>query len=269
MIELVVPTIDKSVQKQLSQWQREVDSATTYAKQVAAAKKQFSQRNKKRNPTFDAVKVALTAMCLGGRRCVYCEDSVADEVEHMRPKDLYPEQVFRWSNYVYACGNCNGPKRNNYAVISRGKLVNVARKPKAKVVAPAKGTHALIDPRVEDPMALLELDLVSTFAFGPRLGLDKTQRLRAEYTIELLALNARDFLLRERRDAYDDFCNALVAYRDAKKNGAPAKQLSQRRERIVAHRHPTVFREMQRQHARIDPLKKLFASVPGAAKWAL
>ena len=33
-------------------------------------------------------------MCAGAKRCMYCEDSAADEVEHHLPKNLYPEFVF-------------------------------------------------------------------------------------------------------------------------------------------------------------------------------
>ena len=76
--------------------------------QVKAAKTLFKSRNRKENRTFAAVRKELADLCSGSRRCMYCDDSVADEVEHFRPKDLYPEVVFAWMNYLYACG----PERN-------------------------------------------------------------------------------------------------------------------------------------------------------------
>ena len=51
---------------------------------------------------------------------MYCEDSVADEVEHFRPKDLYPDVVFAWRNYLYACGQCNGGKNNRFSIVRAG-----------------------------------------------------------------------------------------------------------------------------------------------------
>jgi hypothetical protein len=96
---------------------------------------------------------------------MYCEDAPADEVEHHSPKDLYPELVFTWRNYLYACGPCNGPKNNRFAVMdpADGRLIDVSRPRGAPVIPPAQGTLALLDPRRDDPMAFLMLDLRDTF----------------------------------------------------------------------------------------------------------
>jgi hypothetical protein len=110
-IDLAVPTVAA-----LAAYQAAVDATGGYAERVAAAKELFGRYNKRGNATFDEVKRVLDQLCAGARRCAYCEDSVADEVEHVRPKALYPEVVFAWANYVYACGPCNGPKGNHYAV---------------------------------------------------------------------------------------------------------------------------------------------------------
>jgi hypothetical protein len=83
--------------------QAEVDAAGSYADQVAEGKRLFGLRNTSGNAIFDEVKRALEAMCSGACRCAYCEDSAADEVEHVRPKDLYPHVVFAWGNYIHAC----------------------------------------------------------------------------------------------------------------------------------------------------------------------
>lgn len=96
----------------LAEYQQEIDALPDYAARVERAKASWKTRNRKGDPTFDAVKQSLTEMCSGARRCAYCEDSLADEVEHFRPKDLYPEVVFAWANYLYTCGPCNGPKNN-------------------------------------------------------------------------------------------------------------------------------------------------------------
>ena len=91
-------------ERKLEEYQSDVDGKGTYEKRVAEGKRLFKSRNSKRNGTFKAVRKTLSVMCRGPRRCMYCEDSAADEVEHFRPKDLYPEAVFVWMNYLYACG---------------------------------------------------------------------------------------------------------------------------------------------------------------------
>ena len=121
-------------------------------------------------------------MCSGAQRCVYCEDSVGDEVEHIQPKDLYPSLVFVWTNYVYACGRCNGGKSNKFAVISGNHLVNVTRPRGSPVVPPPTGAPAFLNPRIEDPLDFLDLDLEGTFLVLARDGLPDVDRERTEFT---------------------------------------------------------------------------------------
>jgi hypothetical protein len=44
-------------------------------------------------------------------------------------------------------------------------------------------------------------------------------------------------------------------------------QLDKLRDIILHRQHPTVWREMQHQHARHPELRPLFAALPDAAKW--
>ena len=39
--------------------------------------------------------------------CGYCEEAGRGEVDHFRPKSKYPELVYEWSNWVFACHTCN------------------------------------------------------------------------------------------------------------------------------------------------------------------
>jgi hypothetical protein len=114
MIRVPPADLPPEAARSLAEHQAAVDTFASYAERVAAAKARFEATNRKENPAFRAVRQALDGMCHGPRRCMYCEDSAADEVEHFRPKDLYPEVVFAWSNYLYACGPCNGPKNKEY-----------------------------------------------------------------------------------------------------------------------------------------------------------
>jgi uncharacterized protein (TIGR02646 family) len=248
----------------LQSLQDAVDGAGDYAARVAGAKKSWDRKPKS---VFDVVRAALTEMCSGVRRCCYCEDSLADEVEHMKPKDLYPEAAFRWENYVYACGPCNGPKNSKFAVIlETGRRVTVTRKRNAPVVPPTPGEPALINPREEDPEDFLQLDLVTTFQFVPRPGLAGVDLEKANYTYELL-FEGRDDMAATRREAYKDYLAHLRSYIKRRDEGAPGEELNGLRDDILRRQHPSVWREMQRQPNSHPELAQAFAEAPEALKW--
>jgi uncharacterized protein (TIGR02646 family) len=267
MLQLWDPGLSQAAQDGLNQYQDEVDGAGDYAAQVAAAKNTFSNRNRKNNAVFQDVRAALAKMAGDAMRCAYCEDSAADEVEHIKPKDLYPEDVFRWPNYVYVCGPCNGRKRNNFSVIDpRDDVVDVTRARGAPVVVPIDGLPALIDPRSEDPMQFFDMDLQGTFIVLVALDLNPVDELRATFTIELLGLN-RDLLLTVRRDAYVGYRARLLEYAEKAAQGASNSELGAIRASLLRSPHPTVWEEMKRQAHYIEELTGLFAAVPAAAEW--
>jgi hypothetical protein len=86
MLHLQDPGIDARTAQGLSGYQAEVQSAATYAEQVEAGKRLFGRYNRSTNPVFRIVRERLALMCPGARRCGYCEDSIGDEIEHIRPK---------------------------------------------------------------------------------------------------------------------------------------------------------------------------------------
>lgn len=269
MIRLPDVPLPAETHASLAEYQREVDTLPDYAARVVLAKERFAALNKKGNTTFDSVKAALEKMNSGERRCAYCEDSAADEVEHIRPKALYPELVFAWANYLYACGPCNGPKNNHFAVFAEGTgvLTNVARARNVPVVPPIKGKAVFIDPRVEDPTEYLWLDLRDTFLFTPRAKSGTIEHERAAYTIGVLQLNSWEWLPRARRSAYLDYLALLKSYAGDKARGLPRVHLNSLAEHIRVRQHPTVWFEMKRQHTLIPELTMLFASVPEALAW--
>ena len=94
MLYLDDPGLDAATARGLKKYQGKVDVAGPYAEQVEAGKRLFSQYNRQKNPVFRVVRERLADMCSGARRCGYCEDSAGDEIEHIMPKDLYPDRVF-------------------------------------------------------------------------------------------------------------------------------------------------------------------------------
>ena len=204
-------------------------------------------------------------MCTAPHRCGWCEDSEAGEIDHIRPKTLYPERTFVWQNYLGACGVCNNKKGNHFAILVENGLVDVTRHPSQPVVQPPPGRSALIDPRFEDPLAFLELEARYTFQFLPKFGLSQLHCDRASYTIELLSLN-REALMSARRNVFGENGELLSRYRDLREAGADAKRLKRFKAVLLQRPHPTVWREMQRQHE-LPSLIGLFGDVPEALTW--
>jgi len=242
--------------------QAKVDALATYAERVEAARLAWKKKLPER---FRPIRAVLTEMCAGENRCMYCEDSVADEIEHVRPKTLYPEQTFVWENYLYACGPCNGPKSNRFGVIAsqRRAIIEIERKRGEPIKQPEPGRMLLIDPRREDPLRFLRLELVEPFHFHAVSSRVCLARVRAVYTIHVLGLNARDGLVKRRSSAYGNYVARLKEYiseRNTTRRGRMAFE-------ICCLDHPTVWREMQRQHQGVEELRPLFEQAPEALAW--
>lgn len=270
MIRLPEVALPDATQQELARLQNRIDGEASYAAQVVAAKSLFAQSNKPTNRTFRVVREKLEEMCSGARRCCYCEDSRADEVEHIQPKDLYPEAVFVWDNYVYACGPCNGPKNNQFAVFSAttGEMVEVTRRTGQSVEPPEGGEHAFINPRQENALDLLDLDLVDTFRFLPIVLAKSTrENAKADYTIRVLRLNDRDDLVRARKEAYGDYRARLKEYITERNGGASSTALERLKRALQRKGHPTVWAEMKRQRTFLPELDTLFTQAPEALKW--
>lgn len=269
MIRVPDLELSEAAAKQLNDWQDEIDRIPSYEARVAVAKSQFSYRNQIGNPTFDEAKALLHAMCCGRQRCIYCEDSDSDEVEHMWPKNLYPEKVFAWENYLYSCGPCNGPKSSKFKVFSDldGSVVDVTRARGGATVPPLGGRPLLINPRVENPLDFMKLNVGDAGTFLYEEHGDTQQRQRAAFTIEVLRLNARDQLVGARADAYEGYYTALESYCAKKQHQAGADALDRCKQVIQRGSHVTVWKEMQRQQGDIEELAELFSIAPEALGW--
>ena len=201
---------------------------------------------------------------------------MADEVEHMAPKSLYPERAFLWENYCYACGPCNGPKNNKYAVFRHSNpdsLYEIPPHPdKATALSPPPpGADVLIDPRRENPLDFILLDLGPSdlgFRFAEFDDNPSSRDFqRANYTIDVLRLNTRTDLVKARRLAYSNFRARLKEYIHERDNGASTAHLADLEKHFRDESHQTVWQEMKRQYKIIPELKVLFDQAPKALEW--
>ena len=260
MIRLPDCNLPATTQAYLDNKQGEVATAESYAKQVQTAQQKW---NSKSHSYFSTIRHILDKMTLAGRRCHYCEDSAADEVEHVRPKSLYPEHAFLWPNYLFACGPCNGGyKKAKFAVFdSLGQFRDITRGKNDPVASPPSGDPAFIDPRSENPMDFLELDLLGSFHFQPLADEGTHNALKADFTITTLGLN-RDYLLAARKIAYGNYQNRMKVYVAEKKAGASEQTLRDIREQLWTEPHTTVWQEMVRNRAYLPHLAALFEEAP-------
>jgi len=263
---------------QLNAFQIIVNAEETYELKREKAKTLFKSKNVKTNPAFKEVRKHLTEMCNSTRRCVYCEDSVANQVEHIYPKDFYPEKCFDWENYVYACGPCNGPKNNLFAIFNEAsgdfQRINPPHWPNDS--PPPGGKPVLINPRIENPLDFAILDLKDTFLFFLLPGLNETDSLRAEYTFnEILKMNEpdREMLRQARENAFGNFKDAFYSFIKREEEGGTPEKLERIISRIKKENHQTVWKEMQRWHIMgilkevDDELDDYFIQKPAALTW--
>ena len=266
MLHLDDPGIDSATAQGLDGYQAEVFAAGAYSDQLWAGKVLFKKYNTQSNPVFSVVRGKLNEMCSGAQRCNYCEDSAGDEVEHIKPKSLYPERVFVWDNYLLSCGQCNRNKSSRFSVIRQGRFVDVTHRPGSARRKSPTGPPVIINPRTEDPLAFFQLEIENTFVFLPRNDVSEIAKKRASYTIQVLRLN-RDVLLEARREAYSAYRARLSEYRAIRNRDVTQSHLDILKDAIRTTAHPTVWREMQRQQSSIAELQELFSDVPEALFW--
>jgi uncharacterized protein (TIGR02646 family) len=251
LIRLPDVALPEATQRYLEKAQATLEAKGDRAAQSAAVEALWKAKQKTKS--FAPVKAALKEMCSDPtERCHYCEDAPVSGIDHFRPKTLYPEWAFLWENFVYACQNCNGAKSNVFPLEDDQPL--------------------LIDPRSEDPMQFLSLDILNTFWFSPHHSLKQNDfgRRRAEETIKILTLNSRGAQVRGRRGAFNSYRARLREYTALRDIGEPTKHLVNDWYEVG---HITVWREMQRWYSierlrnRHPELATLFATAPEALTW--
>jgi hypothetical protein len=264
----------------LENLREQVSAEGNYAAKVQFAKRAWDTKSstKAKADAFGTIRDTLARMCVGPVRCAYCEDSLADEVEHIKPKSLFPDIAFVWENYLFACGPCNGPKGNRYGYLVGNAINEYVRRCNDPIVPPPAGGSALIDPRTEDPMNFLELDLGGvapngevidgTFEFLPIDIAGAVVAERAKFSIDVLGLN-REVMRVARENAFGGFRARLREYVQEALNGAPERRLAQLRDDLLSTPHLTVFAEMLRQRAVLPAIDELLSQAPEAEAWLL
>lgn len=115
------PKVSADVKKKLK---KETAEITKHADPKAEAERRYD--NARRTKWFAPVVTALGKLAGPGQRCMLCSGSEASDVEHYRPKAVFPTLAMTWENYLWACTPCNRGKLNRFPPDTEagGRFVN-------------------------------------------------------------------------------------------------------------------------------------------------
>ena len=146
---------------------------------------------KKARQTEFMMEIIATLNSMMGKRqrCMYCLDSHGSDIEHFRPKSLYPKRIFRWRNLLLCCTECGRFKGNQFPLNGKRPL--------------------LIDPSKEEPWRYLDFD-PDTGNITARFDKQTNAYFpKGEKTVEILKLDRREAVAAGYRDTHDKLCNII------------------------------------------------------------
>lgn len=162
------------------------------------ARMPLSYRQQRRAPLesdmFHQRELRLLIATEFDHKCAYCERHLGEDgdVDHFRPKSLYPWLAFEWVNLFYVCSQCNRSKSNNFPVSGRHAPF-LATVDEIQLVE----SSLLVDPSLEHPGRFL-LFLSSGHVTS------RNNSKKGSVTIDTFQLNEQD-LVYEREKACEKF----------------------------------------------------------------
>lgn len=290
MIPLASNPLSQKATKRLTEQQAKVNNKPSFAEKAAEAKRLWNNKSSSQvgEKAFYDIKNTLETMCVSVEVCNYCEQNEANDIEHIYPKSFFPEHAFVWDNYLLACKQCNsGHKLDKCHVLDdQNNIFEVVRG-----IEPPFKTVSFINPRIEDPNQFMLINLY-TFKYILIPNLSKQNKNKAEKTLEILELNARDTLIAARRSAakyyYDRverlvkiinapsveaLKNVLTPYEDEINETQPLENIKERlkegfKKDIKTHQHPSVWYSIKMIASKTDERwKRLFDQFPEALEW--
>jgi len=96
----------------LDQLASEADAIKNAGDPKTEADKRYS--NARKTKWFAPVVKELGRLAGPGERCMFCSGSEASDVEHYRPKSIFPQVAMNWENYLWSCTPCNRGKLNRF-----------------------------------------------------------------------------------------------------------------------------------------------------------
>jgi uncharacterized protein (TIGR02646 family) len=289
MIQLATKSLTTEVQQALENLQQRVNVEPTFATRAKKAQDLWdSKGGSAGKKAFKTITEDLTSLCVYVGVCNYCEQSEANDIEHINPKSFFPAQAFVWENYLLACKQCNSDLK-----IDKCFVLNALEEPVELIrgTEPPFQTVAFINPRVEDPNAFMLLT-PPTYTFELLPDLPTGARHKALKTIEILNLNQRATLIAARKSAarhYFENLERIVQILKAPNKARLKKLLTPEEDRfdfdrplkllkselkasyrayITSYQHPSVWVAIKLIQSKNHPRwKELFDQLPEALDW--
>lgn len=155
-----------------------------------------------------------------GEYCMYCSAGEGSQVEHFRPKSLFPERGFLWNNFLWVCGKCNVEKGNRFPPVNY----------------PGETLLNPMDDNVWDHLRLNPYMMFSGTVSRTTGVIDR----RGESTLEVLKLN-RQPLVERRQSAYRKLENwAKTALRQLKAGEVSLSEVAKMKQDWLHYHQPDV-----------------------------
>ncbi|MBC7884509.1 MAG: HNH endonuclease [Saprospiraceae bacterium] len=289
MIQIASKNLQLDEIEKLNKLQSQIDNQTTFAEKAKKAQSLWNSKGgAKGKKAFEVIKSELKSMCVFVEVCNYCEQSEANDIEHIYPKSFFPSRTFEWENYILACKQCNSAlKLDKFFVIQpTGDVLELIRG-----LEPTFQEGAFINPRTEPPNNFLILNMQS-FKFDMLPGLPKKEQSKAEKTLEILAINQRDLLIEARKSAaihYYFMCSELIKILNSRSMAALIKNISpydkkfdfsksltelkaeikeSYKKYIQSYQHPSVWVSIKLVESKVTPKwVTIFKKLPEALHW--
>lgn len=277
----------------LKKQQTEINEQPSYEESIKKAK-QFWE-NRKSNNTFKEIKAGLKEMAVAKKYCCYCESNEFSDIEHFYPKTLFPQKAFVWENYLYVCGLCNSKYKNDtFAIFTSNNstsYTDITPSNPRIYQNPATTDAVLINPRKENPMDFLWLNIARGEYISNPFSENLKEDIRANYTIDTLNLarfnearknKAQEFLmimsnyLSIKRvsslEALEEIAQECYlhekidfVFQNLQKDKAVI--LENFKQTIIQSPHSTVWEEIKRQRHTRKRWKYIFSQIPEALTW--
>lgn len=289
MLQLSEKNLDTNDQQVLSDLQNRVNKGRNFKEKAYIAKTLWNSKgNNAGKQAFVKIAATLADMCVFVKTCNYCEGNEANDIEHIYPKSFFPEYTFHWQNYVLACKQCNSSHKLDkcFVLDAHGNIHATIRG-----YEPLHKTVAIINPRREDPNRFLWLNM-SIGKFEVFDDLNTTDKNKAIKTLEILALNERDYLVEGRKkthgelfDKMDRLCRILNADNIAEMERIlapyygiiditlPIEILKNQikyttQQHIQKQLHPSVWYATKTILSKTEPRwQRIFTTIPEALSW--
>lgn len=179
------------------------------------------------NGKWNQADVRGVLYAMHGRACAYCQKDISSlrgDVDHFRPKSIYPWLKYDFNNLFLSCRTCNCAYKLSKFPLSGGAKHLDSFEHAANL---HKEPRLLLNPADDDVEKWISFDVRGIPCWAISVVSDsKVAAARVDATIAFFGLNANPRLVRERDEALGDALAKIAEIRDAKERHQPVSEQS-------------------------------------------